>query len=316
MEVNFFSLLVIALLLVATGCEKEDALPIIDASETELQLDPLDKGGRWLVSGMEETIELDITEEQKAVLTNHFNDLALDSALRCDEAFNNDFLNSITSYPQEAIDLVEDTQLRLCSDLNLHEGYWVLEGVDTASNSVFVSVSDVHIDAATKRITVYAQTIVNGTIYQPAQVGPGGATVTTLTGEIAAYHPNAVYLNGSGKEHLEDVGGGSWWVKHSWVSDGGGYLNWRADQFAIDYGPGFYAESILLADGYTIKVGDLDGDENGQYNIREVFTTTNPASYHISSFVPFAGIEPVRVLVQLCAENVSSFDGLARYCPK
>lgn len=310
-----FLALLFAMLLTLSCSDDEETLSIIEASETEVLLDPLDEGGRWLVSAMEETIELNISDNEKATLTNHFNDLALDLGLRCNETTNDDFLNSIASYPQEAIDLVEDTQLRLCSDLNLHEGYWIIESVDPTSGSVVLSVSDVHIDAATTRITVYAQTTVDGIIYQPAQVGPGEDPITTLTGETAAYHPNAVYLNGSGEEYLEDVGGGSWWVKHSWISDGGSYMNWPLGQFAIDYGPGFNAESILLDDGYTIKVGDLDGDENGQGNIREPILTSNPVSYHVSSFQSFEDTDPVRLLVQVCTEGVSALDGLARFCP-
>jgi hypothetical protein len=142
-----------------------------------------------------------------------------------------------------------------------------------------------------------------------------GLTTTTLTGETAGHHPNAVYLNGSGEEYLEDVGGGSWWVKHSWIVDGEGYQNWPLAQTAIDYGPGLPVEGITLEDGITIKIGDLNNSETGQYNIRIPVTDTNPVSYQIYSYPYADAAQPVALIVFTCTENASPFDGLARSCP-
>jgi hypothetical protein len=319
MKLKYFFASTLSLLLIAlaTSCNKDEELsiPIIEAEETQGQLDPLDKGGRWLVLGIEKTINLtDLSDDEKAVLTNHFNDLALDLDLRCDVASNEEFLISIQSYPQEAIDLVEATHTRLCSDLNLHEGYWVYERVDPVSGSTIQSISDVQVDAASGRITVYAQSVLNGLPYQPAQVGPG-LTTTTITGETAGHHPNAVYLNGSGEEFLEDVGGGSWWVKHSWIVDGEGYENWPLGQTAIDYGPGLYVEGILLDDGYSVKVGDLDDSDTGEFNIRQPIANTNPVSYHVYFYETLESSEPRGLIVFTCTESPSPYDGLARYCP-
>ncbi|MEO1253353.1 MAG: hypothetical protein AAFY41_00525, partial [Bacteroidota bacterium] len=114
-------------------------------------------------------------------------------------------------------------------------------------------------------------------------------------------------------EFLDDVGGGSWWVKHSWVVDGEGYQNWPLDQFAIDYGPGTYAEGILMEDGLSVKIGDLDVSETGSYNIRQPITDTNPVSFHISSYPDAGSAEPVSLGVYTITENPSPFDGLARF---
>ena len=104
-----------------------------------------------------------------------------------------------------------------------HDGYWVTE-VDNDELPVPVTViNDLHVDVETRRNTVYAQAILNGEVVSPPQVGPGECT-TSLAGTVC-YHPNAVYLDGSGSEALESNGTGAWWVKHSWVVDGEGYTN-------------------------------------------------------------------------------------------
>lgn len=90
-----------------------------------------------------------------------------------------------------------------------------------------VNISDRHVDAATNEVRVYAQDRAMGQIAVPVQVGTGECG-QMLDGETVCYHPNAVYLNGSGQELLESDGTGSWWVKHAWVLDGEGYGNCEA----------------------------------------------------------------------------------------
>jgi hypothetical protein len=170
-----------------------------------------------------------------------------------------------------------------------------------------------HIDAATKRITVYAQQRVNGMVIVPAQVGPGDCT-TTLMGDTACYHPNAVYLNGSGEEFLQADGTGAWWVKHSWVLGGEGYQNWELT-LEEDYGEGLWVEGVLLGDDITMKVGDLDGSDGGFYNLRRPLLQNDPVTYSVERYLPPA-TTPDFSLEWECTTATSDFDGLARSCPK
>ena len=170
-----------------------------------------------------------------------------------------------------------------------------------------------HVDAATKRITVYAQQRINGQVLAPAQVEPGECT-TVLNGETACYHPNAVYLNGSGKEFLQADGTGAWWVKHSWILDGEGYQNWELI-LEEDYGEGLLVEGILLEDDMTMKVGDIDGSDGGFYNLRKPILQNDPITYSVERYSPTAET-PDFSLEWTCSTETSAFDGLARSCPK
>lgn len=97
--------------------------------------------------------------------------------------------------------------------LEYHDGYWV---ADLGGATL---INDMHIDLETRRATVYAQLVASGMIVSPPQVGPGECT--TFMGNPVCFHPNAVYLDGSGAE-LEAADGpgtggssirGSWTVK-------------------------------------------------------------------------------------------------------
>jgi hypothetical protein len=297
--------------------EDDDEIQEIVSYQTTLnQLDELDKGGRWLANGIKETNELgSLEEEQEAVITNYLNDLALNPATRCDDVANESFVNDLTaeSYPQQAIEIVENAIIRVCSPLNYHEAYWVTEINDQSVPFPIQIINDMHIDAATKRITVYAQMLINGQISIPAQVGPGECT-TAMTGETACYHPNAVYLNGSGEEFLQADGTGSWWVKHSWILDGEGYQNWEMI-LEEDYGEGLWVEGILLEDGITMKVGDIDGSDGGFYNHRKPLLENTPITYSVERFLP-PSTTPDFILEWQCTTETSAFDGLARSCPQ
>ena len=108
------------------------------------------------------------------------------------------------------------------SQLDYHNGYWVVK-VDVPDLPAKLTViNDMHVDAATNRVTVYAQSRLLGKVVAPPQVGPGECTEGNY-GDIVCFHPNAVYLNGSGVELMEADGTGEWWVKHSWILGGDGY---------------------------------------------------------------------------------------------
>lgn len=315
---RYSALLLFVSFFLFSSCDEDDdvTLEIISYETTLSQLDPLDKGGRWLANGIKETNELNaLEEEQEAAITNYLNDLALNPEIRCNESENGSFTSSLSAenYPQEAIDIVEDAIVRACSELNYHEGYWTAE-VEVPDYPFPIQViNDLHIDAATKRVTVYAQQRINGMVLAPAQVGPGECT-TIMTGDTVCYHPNAVYLNGSGEEFLEADGTGAWWVKHSWVLDGEGYQNWELG-LEKDYGEGLWVEGILLEDGITMKVGDLDNSDGGFYNLRIPLLQNAPVTYGVERYAPPA-TTPQGTLELNCTTETSAFDGLARSCPE
>ena len=301
-----------------SSCDQDDGaiFEIVSYETTMNQLDPLDKGGRWLANGIKETNELNNLEEgQEGMITNYLNDLALNPETRCDETANDSFISDLISenYSQEAIDIVEKAIVRVCSELNYHEGYWTTEVTNPSIPFPIQVINDMHIDAATKRVTVYAQQRVNGMVVVPAQVGPGECTIT-LMGDTACYHPNAVYLNGSGEEFLQSDSTGAWWVKHSWVLGGEGYQNWELI-LEEDYGEGLWVEGILLGDNITMKVGDLDGTDGGFYNHRRPLLQNDPVTYSVERYLPPA-TTPDFSLEWECNTETSAFDGLARSCPK
>lgn len=319
MNFQIFTTVILFSIFTLSSCNKDDditTLEIVEYATTLNQLDPLDKGGRWLANGIKETNELSsLEEEQEATITNYLNDLALNPETRCDDSTNDSFINDLISqsYPEEAIDIVENAIVRVCSELNYHEGYWTTEVNNPSIPFPIQVINDMHIDAATKRITVYAQQRVNGMVIVPAQVGPGDCS-TTLMGDTACYHPNAVYLNGSGEEFLQADGTGAWWVKHSWVLGGEGYQNWELT-LEEDYGEGLWVEGVLLGDDITMKVGDLDGSDGGFYNLRRPLLQNDPVTYSVERYLPPA-TTPDFSLEWECTTATSDFDGLARSCPK
>ena len=279
---------IMALTVLVISCEEDDhVIPELDGIESETVLaaiDSLDKGGRWLAQGVNETNELNsLSESEKAAITNHLYRLAISPDIRCDQETNDLFLDSLRSegFSSEGIMTVENAHTRVCSDLNYHEAYWVAELAISGIPFPITTINDMHVDAATGRITVYAQTIVNGIIQSPAQVGPGECTV--VNGDTVGYHPNAVFLNGSGEEFLEANGSGAWWVKHSWELDGEGYNNWELNMIEKDYGEGLWVNGILLEDGITMKIGDLDNSHGGGFNLRKPILSNDPITYELES---------------------------------
>ena len=206
--------------------------------------------------------------------------------------------------------------------LNLHNGYWVTK-VDVPNRPLQMTViNDMHVDPITKRATVYAQTRVLGQIIAPAQVGPGECA-EARNSETACFHPNAVYLNGSGQELMVADGEGSWWVKHSWVVNGEGYENCEM-KLAETYDDCFWVEGILLDDGLAMKIGGTDSDLAGFYNVRTPLVDESPIGYSVTRYgpkntdpelgeldlTPTAQFE----LIWTCEEQKSALDNQMRSC--
>ncbi len=214
----------------------------------------------------------------------------------------------------------------LTNQIDYHNGYWVAE-VDVPDRSVSLKViNDMHIDAATNSVTVYAQSKMLGRIVAPAQVGPGECT-ESLNGETVCFHPDAVYLNGSGEELMEADDTGEWWVKHAWILGGEGYDNCELTP-QEHYDNCIWVEGVLLDDGLTMKVGGIIDEETGAWggNHRTpLFHDDGTVTYRVTRFTPTnldpdAGeidltLKPDWEIEWTCEEEVSAFDNRARECP-
>ena len=156
--------------------------------------------------------------------------------------------------------------------LYYHDAYWVAKVKPEGAPTKITVINDIHIDTSTNRVTVYAQSKVLGKIVSPPQVEPGACIETK--NDTLCFHPNAVYLNGSGAELDSSDGSGAWWVKHSWVVGGEGYQNWELKP-KKNYGDGQYVEGILLEDGFTMKIGIRKDSIFTDYNLRMPIINTN-----------------------------------------
>ncbi len=114
--------ILIALVIVSffASCSDDDdssqSQQIVEAETTLVNLDPLDKQGRWLANGIQETNDLnELVESQKATITNYLNDLAENPESRCDETANTIFINTLQSenYPAASITIVENNSNRI-----------------------------------------------------------------------------------------------------------------------------------------------------------------------------------------------------------
>ena len=210
------------------------------------------------------------------------------------------------------------------SQLDYHDGYWVAK-MDVPDRPVTLTIiNDMHIDAATNSVTVYAQSKALGQIIAPPQVGPGECTEGG-NGDTVCFHPDAVYLNGSGEELMEADGTGEWWVKHAWILGGEGYDNCELRP-QKEYNDCFWVEGELLDDGLSMKVGATEESVKGFYNIRTPLLDENPIAYQVTRFAPKntdpeAGeidLTPTEqfVLIWECEEEPSAFDNRARSCPE
>ena len=221
----------------------------------------------------------------------------------------------------------EVAPFELTSEVEYHDGYWVAK-IDVPDRPVAITaINDMHIDAETNRVSVFAQSKALGKIISPPQVGPGECT-ENRDGETVCFHPNAVYLNGSGEELMESDGTGEWWVKHAWTLGGEGYENCELPP-QENYDDCFWVEGVLLDDGLTMEIGGIiDADTDAWAGNRRIplFQDDGTVTYSVTrlepaNLDPHAGeidltLEESFVLEWTCEEEVSAFDNRARECPK
>jgi pimeloyl-ACP methyl ester carboxylesterase len=222
----------------------------------------------------------------------------------------NDFIAQTT--PDEEVSLLE-----------YHNGYWVTEMENPELPVPLTMINDMHVDPATNSVTVYAQARLLRQVVAPPQVGPGECTETPM-GDTACFHPDAVYLNGSGEELMEADGTGSWWVKHAWILGGEGYMNCelRAQE---EYNDCVYAEGVLLEDGLSMQVGAVGEGMEAFFNIRTPLLDEDPILYRVTRYEPAnLGAEADEIdltptaqweLIWRCEEVPSPLDNQVRSCP-
>ena len=205
------------------------------------------------------------------------------------------------------------------NSLYYHDAYWVAKIKPEGAPAKITVINDMHIDTSTNRVTVYAQSRILGKIVSPPQVGSGKCIETKK--DSLCFHPNAVYLNGSGTELDSSDGSGAWWIKHSWVLGGEGYQNWELKP-KKNYGDGQYVEGILLEDGFTMKIGIRKDSVFTDYNLRMpiIDNNTRQVNYQIVRY-EFAHkndsiLEEKFKLVFKCKKRKSPFNNGIRTCPK
>ena len=203
--------------------------------------------------------------------------------------------------------------------LSYHDAYWVAKIKPEGAPAKITVINDMHLDTSSNRVTVYAQSRMLGKIVSPPQVGPGEC-VETKNGTLC-FHPNAVYLNGSGAELDSSDENGAWWVKHAWVLGGEGYQNWEMKP-EKNYDDGNFVEGILLEDGFTMKVGMRKDSVFTDYNLRMpiIDTNTRRVNYKVIRYefsnkndsIP----EEKFKLVWKCKKRKSPFNNDIRTCPE
>ena len=203
--------------------------------------------------------------------------------------------------------------------LYYHDAYWVSKIKPEGAPAKIKVINDMHIDTSTNRVTVYAQSRILGKIVSPPQVGSGECI--EIKNNTLCFHPNAVYLNGSGAELDSSDGSGAWWVKHSWVVGGEGYQNWELKP-KKNYGDGQYVEGILLEDGFTMKIGIRKDSIFTDYNLRMPIINTNTRQvyyqivrYQLSNKNDSIPVEKFK-LVWKCKKRKSPLNNDIRTCPK
>jgi hypothetical protein len=202
--------------------------------------------------------------------------------------------------------------------LYYHDAYWVASIKPKGAPTKITVINDVHIDTSTNRVTVYAQSRILGKIVSPPQVGIGQCIKTKK--DSLCFHPNAVYLNGSGAELDSSDGSGAWWVKHSWVLGGEGYHNWELKP-KKNYGEGQYVEGILLEDGITMKIGIRKDSIFTDYNLRMpiIDKNTSQVFYKIVRYEFSNKNDSIQEekfnLVLKCRKRRSPLNNMIRTCP-
>lgn len=202
--------------------------------------------------------------------------------------------------------------------LSLHDGYWVAKVNPPGLRPRVTVINDMHVDADTMRITVYAQSRVLGRVLSPPQVDPGECA-KAINGDRHCFHPDAVYLNGSGRELDVADGKGAWWVKHSWVLGGEGYCNTEL-QPKEEYAPCMQVQGILLEDGLTMKIGGRSEGRGEGFNLRTPVLLNGEVRYLVTRYGSLGNdsASPAEQQWEIefeCRSTASAFDGLTRVCP-
>ena len=203
--------------------------------------------------------------------------------------------------------------------LYYHDAFWVARIKPEGAPAKITVINDMYIDTVTNRVTVYALSKIGGKIVSPPQVGPGKCIETK--NDTLCFHPNAVYLNGSGAELDSADGNGAWWVKHSWVLGGEGYQNWELKP-KKNYGDGNYVEGILLEDGLTMKIGIKEDSIFNNFNLRMPILDkySGQVNYQVvryeSSDKTGSMPEEKFKLIWKCKKRKSPFDNSIRTCPR
>jgi len=203
--------------------------------------------------------------------------------------------------------------------LYYHDAYWVAKIKPEGAPAKITVINDMHVDTSTNRVTVYAQSRMLGKIVSPPQVGSGECIETK--NDTLCFHPNAVYLNGSGAELDSSDGNGAWWVKHSWVLGGEGYQNWELKP-EKNYGDGHHVEGILLEDRLTMKIGIRKDSIFTDYNLRMpiIDTNTRQVYYQLEryefSHKDDSIIQEKFKMVWKSKKRKSPFNNEIRTCPK
>jgi hypothetical protein len=202
--------------------------------------------------------------------------------------------------------------------VSFHDGYWVAKVKSSGLGPRVTVINDMHVDADTMRITVYAQSRVLGRVLSPPQVDPGECA-KAINGDRHCFPPDAVYLNGSGRELDEDDGNGAWWVKHSWVLGGEGYCNTELEP-KEEYAPCMAVKGILLEDGLTMKIGGKSEGRGEGFNLRAPALLNGEVRYFVTRYGSLGNdsASPAEQQWEIefeCQSKASAFDGLTRACP-
>ncbi|WP_163930974.1 hypothetical protein [Paraferrimonas sp. SM1919] len=304
------SALSLALVTTLSGCDDNDSDPIHYSKQDCLaQSDPHLKSTTWICDAVEQVNLLtDISEQQKSDINADLLLAAQTPELACDSDTDFGILGyqKLQSSSNELSKIIEDTELRVCSKIAIHEGYWVSQTI-TPDGIMIDTINDLHIDAATGSVVVYAQQKNGEQILAPIQIGLEQC-ITLADNSKACSHPDAVYLNEQGQELQQAEGTGSWWVKHEWN------LNDQTTEFKMcnlgvseHYHCGM-VKGFVLEDGLTMQVGT-----ETNYNLRTVYLEQDPVRYSVTlKQATFPAME----LLWDCAETASALNGKIRNCPK
>ncbi|MEO1035282.1 MAG: hypothetical protein AAFX44_06975 [Pseudomonadota bacterium] len=198
--------------------------------------------------------------------------------------------------------------------LTCHDGFWVAD-YETDDRESLTVVNDTHIDVQNRRTTVYAQiTSSTGDVIAPPQLNTGECR-TDSNDETVCFHPNAVYLNGSGQELAVADGTGDWWAKYSWIDGGPAYYNCQLAA-REDYQCA-WVKARLLDDGKTMRIGGVNAVTRNIFDTRSPIVGDFGITYEINRYLDLGWepLEPTFSLTADCIEDPSPLDGRRRACP-